>query len=265
MAVQAQNDLNDVSNTPHPAVMNEESTNQLARNTALLSDASLSPIERIALNPEVDISKLQALVELKNAQDTKQARVAYHSAMAKLQAELPEIAENGEIMVNGQIRSRYAKFEDIVRVTKPLLMKYGFSFSSKAHFDKGLVTVTGIVSHEEGHHEDTQTVLPFDISGAKNSVQAIGSSLSYARRYLFTMLFNITTGGEDDDGRHAGESYICDAQVAELSGRLMATDSDVAKFCAMLAVSDLEHLPVSLYAKADSLLRKKEKLNGGSA
>jgi hypothetical protein len=45
--------------------------------------------------------------------------------------------------------------------------------------------------------------LPFDNSGSKNTVQAIGSSVSYGKRYVLCMLLNISTGGEDNDGNGA--------------------------------------------------------------
>ena len=48
--------------------------------------------------------------------------------------------------------------------------------------------------------------LPADTSGSKNVVQAIGSSVSYGKRYTMQALLNITSGGEDDDGHSGGEA-----------------------------------------------------------
>ena len=226
--------------------------------------ALVSFIERAATDQNVDIEKLERIIQLKNSEEEKTAKAAYHSAMAQCQSKMPEISENGEIVVNGQVRSRYAKFEDIVKATKPLLSEYGFSFSSKSQFTDKNVIVSGIVSHAGGHSEETQTVLPFDNSGSKNNVQAVGSSLSYARRYLFCMLFNITTGGEDDDGNAASNDVITVEQAAKLKERLAATESDVKKFCGYFKCASVDALPATLYAKADAHLTKKESENANS-
>ncbi|WP_340146807.1 ERF family protein [Halomonas sp. PA16-9] len=43
-------------------------------------------------------------------------------------------------------------------------------------------------------------LLPADISGNKNAVQAFGSSTSYGKRYVLSALLNITRG-QDDNGK----------------------------------------------------------------
>lgn len=46
-------------------------------------------------------------------------------------------------------------------------------------------------------------LLPADVSGNKNAVQAFGSSTSYGKRYVLCALLNITTRGQDDNGHGA--------------------------------------------------------------
>ena len=218
-------------------------------------------IYNLATNQDLDIAKFEKIIELKNAEEQRTAKAAYYQSMPQLQAEMPEISEDGKIVVNGQVRSTYARYEDIVRITKPLLQKHGFSFHAKARFDKGFAIVTGIVAHQGGHTEETETVLPFDNTGSKNSVQAIGSSLSYARRYLFTMLFNITTGGEDDNGQKAVGASISEEQAKSIKERLEETGSDVNRFLKLLGIQNIDSMPASLYAKADHALAVKESKN----
>lgn len=178
-------------------------TNEIITQTQ--DTAMVSFIERAASDKDVDIEKFERLIELQNKERSRQAREAYYADMAMLQSEMPTVAENGQIKVNGQVRSRYAKHEDIVSVCRPLMQKYGFSFSAKTDFTGGQLIIEGIVAHKLGHTEETKMVLPFDNSGSKNAVQAVGSSVSYGRRYVFSMLFNVTTG-EDDDGQRAQTS-----------------------------------------------------------
>ena len=65
--------------------------------------------------------------------------------------------------------------------------------------------ITAILSHREGHSEETTLTLDADKSGSKNAVQAVGSSISYGQRYAAVALLNITTRGMDDDGENASD------------------------------------------------------------
>ena len=62
------------------------------------------------------------------------------------------------------------------------------------------MTVTGVLMHRAGHSMRTSMTLPFDTSGSKNAVQAIGSSVSYGKRYVISAMLNIATRKEDDNG-----------------------------------------------------------------
>ena len=46
--------------------------------------------------------------------------------------------------------------------------------------------------------------LPVDTTGSKNAVQAVGSSTAYGKRYVMEALLNLTSRGQDDDGKRGG-------------------------------------------------------------
>ena len=158
-------------------------------------------IERVASNPEADIAKLERLIELKRTIDADRARAEFYAAFAEMQGEIPEITEKGEIAVEGKVRSRFAKNEDIQRIVKPILKKYGFALSFRNEFviDMKALKVIGILSHRSGHSERDEFIAAADTSGSKNAIQAIGSTRSYGQRYTTIALLNIATR-EDDDG-----------------------------------------------------------------
>ena len=169
----------------------------------------VSQIERIACNPDADISKLEKLWEMQEKALDRQALQAYNASMSAMQSKMPVISKNGEIKVNNVVRSKYARFEDIVKAIRPLLDEHGFSISFKTEFSNGIIVIHGSVSHTGGHCEKTSMSLPHDNSGSKNSVQAIGSSVQYGKRYVLCMLLNIATSGEDDDGTSAaGDEFM---------------------------------------------------------
>lgn len=156
--------------------------------------------ERLATNPAVPVEKLEKLIELQERIMRHDAKAAFDAAFAEMQGEIPEITERGEISVNGQVRSKYAKFEDILREVKPILTKHGFAIRHRNVFDNGTIKIVGILSHRSGHSEEDEFVAKADDSGSKNAIQALGSTRSYGQRYTTISLLNIATRGADDDG-----------------------------------------------------------------
>lgn len=164
------------------------------------SNNVLAVISRAATDKDVDISKMERLLDMQERVMAKEAEMAFYADMSDLQDAMPTIKKEGAIKVGGEVRSRYARFEDILGQTKGLLKDYGFSVSFKSNFVEGQLEITGTLSHRQGHHESTTMRLPFDGSGSKNNVQAIGSSVSYGKRYVYCMLLNVNITEDDDDG-----------------------------------------------------------------
>lgn len=174
-------------------------TKEIATHTA--QPPLFALIERVVSNPDADINKLEKLLDMQERVMLVNREQAFNAAMADMQQDIPTIEKNGSIAVDGKVRSKYARYEDIMRAMKPVLQKYGFAVSFRTETGKDFVKVTGILMHRDGHREQTEMMLPLDVSGSKNVVQAIGSSTSYGKRYVLCSLLNIATGDEDDDAR----------------------------------------------------------------
>jgi hypothetical protein len=156
--------------------------------------------ERLATNPEVDVVKLERLIAMHERLVAGQAKADFDTAFALMQGQIPVITEQGQILVDGKLRSRYATNEDIQEVVKPILQAHGFSLRFRHEVADGWLKVIGILSHRSGHSEHDEFVTRADDSGKKNPIQAIGSARSYGQRYTTTALLNIATRGSDDDG-----------------------------------------------------------------
>lgn len=166
--------------------------------TSSENTAIIQVIERAALNPAVDIDKMERLLEMQERVLDRQALMAYSAAMAAMQTELPSIPERGKSN-NGA----YATLEDIVDTVRPIMQKHGFAVSFRIQTQEHGIQVTGVLMHQDGHREETSMLLPADTSGSKNAVQSFGSSTSYGKRYVLSALLNITTRGQDDNGHTA--------------------------------------------------------------
>jgi hypothetical protein len=176
------------------------------------SGGLMEVIARAARDPSVDIDKMERLIAMQERVQSRNAEVAFNAALAELQPELPVIDERGGIKDrNGNIQSTYALWEDVNEAIRPYLAKHGFALRFRVDRQSDQISVTGILSHREGHKEETTLALPTDTSGSKNAVQAVGSSTSYGKRYTAFALLNITSTGEDDDGNRAGIKPTRDA------------------------------------------------------
>ena len=216
------------------------------KDVAPVSEATaiISVIERAARDPSVDIERMERLLGMHERLVARQAKTAYAAALARLQPKLPIIQERGSIKNNsGAIQSRYAYWEDIVGIITPLLASEGFSLSFRTGNKDGKIQVTGVLTHAEGHSEDTTLDLPADTSGSKNAVQAVASSVSYGKRYTAGALLNLRTGEIDDDGRGAAPSpTLTEQQVADLEALLTEVGANKGAFLKWARVSSLAQI-----------------------
>lgn len=167
----------------------------------------LAVIERVAADPRCNIEKMRAILEMQMELKRDDSRVAYSAAMRAAQSEMMPVVRNAE---NSHTRSKYAKLEHIDHEVRPIYTKHGFSlsFDSRKEAD-GTITMLVDVSHDGGHTVTRQLNGGIDISGAKGTankteIQGVGSSVSYLKRQLVCMVFNIVLKDKDDDGCGVG-------------------------------------------------------------
>lgn len=218
--------------------------------------ALLAVIERAARDASVDIDKLEKLLAMRERMEQRKAEQDFHAAMTAAQTEMRAVSTDA---VNPQTRSRYATYAALDRALRPIYTKHGFSLS----FDTAdgappdwvrVVCDVACGGHARRYHVD----MPADGIGAKGGAvmtrtHATGSAITYGRRYLLLMIFNIAVGEvEDDDGNAAGggRENITEAQAAELEKLLKETGGDVAKFCTFAKVEMLAELPAIQFEAA---------------
>ena len=193
-------------------------SSEQSSSVAEYSAGLMEVIARAASDPNVDIDKMERLIAMQERVQARDAAVAFNGALARLQPNLPIISERGGIKDRaGNVQSTYALWEDVNEAIRPLLAAEGFALRFKVSREGDQISVTGILSHSDGHSDETTLTLPTDTSGSKNAVQAVGSSTQYGKRYTAFALLNITSTGEDDDG--ASATHVIPAQVAQQQRR----------------------------------------------
>lgn len=173
-----------------------------------------------ALDRGTDPAKLEKLMDLADRWKAQQAEADFALAMNEAQSLMPCIVRDG---VNPFLKTRYAKLETVNTAVKPVAAQHGFSLSfGDSESPKGpeWTRVVCDVSHVGGHTRRYHLDCPLDGAGMKggqnkSGMQAIGSTLTYARRYLTLLIFNITVADEDLDGQTA-ESFACISEQESL-------------------------------------------------
>lgn len=219
----------------------------------------LDTIIRASRDQSVDVAKLKDLLDLQERLLADQRRTSFMAAMAELQAELPQITKAGTIQDrDGAVRNKYAKLEDIDVAIRPLCAKHGFSFSVDSEPVQGGVSFTCRMAHRDGHSETRRLVLPLDQGAGRNAVQSMGSTVSYARRYLLGMHLNLVTRDEDDDGK-GGAAAVSGEQAANLRALIDETGANEERFLKWAGATSVEGVLASKYAAAVKLLEERRR------
>ena len=176
--------------------------------------ALVSMIERAARDPAIDIDKLDRLLAMHDSMRAQQAEQAFNDAMAAAQGEMEPVKRDCD---NPQTRSKYASFAALDRAIRPIYSRHGFGVSFNTQAPRsGQPLEIGVVAYVTGHgHTRVYSIdMPTDGKGARGGdvmtrTHATGSGVSYGRRYLMQMIFNLAT--EDDDGNAAGGRHQTEA------------------------------------------------------
>jgi ERF superfamily protein len=246
------------------ATMTDESTAVATRAEA---PSMLNIIAEAARDPAVDHVKLEALLRLQREVMADQAKIEFTRARHEARRRIPPVEKNGTISLGqGKGSIPFARFEDMMAIVQPILDEFGLSldFNSEDRPGGGMIVI-GTLTHVAGHSKTARMALPGDQGPGRNNLQAMGSTLSYGKRYVIEMLFNIVRKGVDDDGVLGGQNVITAEQVKRIESLLVETKADRNRFLDFMCRPDVESIPHRDFAKAMNMLEaKKRKMQGGN-
>lgn len=156
-------------------------------------------------NPDVDANKLRVLLDIQRDILADEAKRIFHQAMNEAQAAIAPIVRDAE---NKETHSRYARLETIDAAIRPIYSRCGFTLSFDSAPAGEQVQITCKVAHLAGHAENHSLAAALDTLGPKGTqnktkLHGLGSTITYLRRYLTCMIFNIVMTNDDDDGNSA--------------------------------------------------------------
>jgi hypothetical protein len=169
---------------------------------ATSSNQLLAVLSRMMADPSVDIERIERGAALYERALARDMETAFNQAMRDAQSEMRPIAA---LANNPQTKSKYAKYDALDNAVRPIYSKHGFSLS----FYQGEGAPADHIRVQcklscGGHTERPYLDMPADGKGAKGGdvmtkTHATGAGVTYGRRYLLCMIFNLVIG-EDNDG-----------------------------------------------------------------
>lgn len=166
-------------------------------------DVLLNAIQR---TPNMDLVKLEKLMELAERWQAAQERRAFVAAISAAKAKIKPILKRQKVDFTSQKGRTHYKHEamsDIAEHVDPILSEYGLSYRYRPKQDGERLTIICVLSHRDGHEEEIQLTAKNDDSGNKNTIQSVGSTATYLQRYTLKLALGLSAA-KDDDGRGAG-------------------------------------------------------------
>lgn len=209
-----------------------------------------------------NVAAFTQLVQLHREEVKANAERAFAEGFIELQKALPTIPGSRVVpgRNQGEVRFKYANFDDIDAIVRPLCLQHGFSYSFReTAIESGRVTVTMTLQHAGGHSRE----IPYSVRigsgppGASES-QADVSGHSYAKRGAIESGLSLRIVGERDDARMEGGPITVE-QADELARRVAETNSDRAAFLKLAGSPDFKGIMSSKFDMLDQLLTRKEK------
>jgi len=195
---------------------------QVKESHAAPTPATPMTLIEAAISQNADIDRLEKLWELQQRYEASEARKAYNTAMAAFRAECPKIEKNKRVAFatqRGNTQYRHATLDHAIEVIQPILAKHGLSYSWRTEQKGSLITVTCIVTHIAGHSESTSMFGEPDTSGTKNSIQAVGSTVTYLQRYTLFSILGLAAGDDTDGVVEHAANVAADPRAAIKSAK----------------------------------------------
>jgi ERF superfamily protein len=210
--------------------MSEEKTDTPSKKLSIIDFRSeeralIDVITRASTDPNVDIAKMERLLDMYEHIQARSAERIFAEAMNEAQGEMKIVAKDAR---NDSTRSKYATYAKMDSEVRDIYTKHGFSLSFNTGESKNPANIKVLcyVYHKGGHKMTYECDMPCDGRGPKGGevmsrTHATGSAMTYGQRYLLKLIFNMAVG-EDDDGNAAGRKTkpdrLYDLEPRTLSG-----------------------------------------------
>lgn len=199
-----------------------------------------------------DMSQLEKLMQMQMQWEANEAKKAYVRALTSFKANAPTITKDTQ----GH-NCKYATLAQVAGKVAATLSDYGLSHSWSTSQEGNAITVACVITHELGHSESISLTAAPDDSGKKNSIQAIGSTVSYLERYTLLAATGLAAQEQDNDGGKPVE-LVTEQDIKQITELAEEKGVNMDKVLAAYMLSDISELPRARFASVIERLKKSE-------
>lgn len=120
-------------------------------------------------------------------------------AMAQFRANFSQPIKDKK---NPFFNSKYVPLENITEAIDKAIEGTGLSYVQYATSEGQDVSVSTMITHESGQYIEFE---PLTLPAVKSDPQALGSAVTYARRYALASVFGVTSDVDDDANNCSGD------------------------------------------------------------
>ncbi|MGV1913825.1 ERF family protein [Agrobacterium vitis] len=228
---------------------------------------TVTPMEMLdrAVSSGAGVETLTQLMALQERWEANQARKAFDEAMAMAKANMPSIVKTKKVDFTTQKGRTNYQYEDLASIMNqigPVLSANGLSVRYRTQAEPNQpISVTCIISHRMGHSEENTLMAGRDDSGNKNSIQAIGSTVTYLQRYTLKAALGLAAAA-DDDGANSDQTVdetktITEAQASVIRELIEKAELETPVFCERWQVEAVADIPLKQFNEVVGSLRQR--------
>lgn len=232
--------------------MNELAINQPPQLSTL---ALIGRIADSGITPQT-IEVMERMLAMREREEAKESAKAFSDSLSAFQGDMPELVAQTEI----KNRGKYERFEDIMHIARPLLVKHGFSVSFRQETSGDRITAICKLSHRAGHSVENSFSVRVGSKGDTPTQSDCMASTTSKRNALIQALNIIIRQDcidDENDARNIG-GFISEEKAIELSTRVQKCGADPAKFLAFAKADSFETIGEAILPQLEKLLAAKE-------
>lgn len=202
------------------------------------------------LKAELSAYKIRAHKAEERSKRESESLTKLFEALAKAQAQMEAGKKD---CANTYFNSKYADLSSIVEASRAALTNNGLSVIQRICVsDTGAQVLLSRLCHNSGQWIESEVVL----DPSKKDVQAMGSYITYMRRYAYASLVGVVTTDDDGEGAmketrnptKAAVETISRPQLVSLSEELQSRPGDLDYILNTASITKLSDLPASRYS-----------------
>ena len=218
---------------------------------------------------------VRAYLDMAKEQERAEAEILFDEAMLAAQREMPSIPRDA---YNKHTKAWWAKIEGVSAKVDPVARAHGFTLKygvGEPRMDDHyhlFVDVTWVGKLGSGKKTSFTKRYDADIGrddkgpkgeGTKSLAQGAGSSITYGRRFLKLMVFDVLVLGMDKDGNPAGRERITAEQTKDVLAKLHKAQITAETFCEVYKIETVDQLGAAQLQDALDKVAAKQKLLDG--